>query len=141
MSAPSICACAQRVDTAPVTFPFLSFTPQNKAIFSFCQDMGRAREHVSQSKLLSSPAGQENCRDGLRVTPPPGPGPNGVWVGLLLNKDHPPEVEKKLAGGFGTPCAPISWRGREMGGGWRKKQPSRNPLHCAFSALVTVCSP
>lgn len=140
MSTPSICVSVQRLNTTSVTFLFLSFTPQNKHFPSFSQDTSRAREHVSQSGLLSTPPGQENSRDRLCIIPLPVYGLKGVWIRLLPNKDHPPKIQKKVAGGFGTPFAPIRWWGRKTGGGWRKKQTSRNPQYCAFSAPVTICS-
>lgn len=139
MSTPSIFVCVQCLDTASVTFPFLSFTPENKHIPSFSQDTSRVREHVSQSGLLSTLRGQENSRDRLCIIPLSVYGLRGVW-GRLLPNDHPPKIQRKVASGFGTPCSPIRWWGRKTGGGWRKKQTSRNPQCCAFSAPVTICS-
>lgn len=138
MSTPGICVCVQHADTTSVTFLFLSFTPQNKHIPSFSQDT--SREHVSQPGLLSTLPGQENSRDRLCIIPLPVYGLKGVWIRLLPNKAHPPKIQNNVAGDFGTPCTPIRWWGRKMGGGWRKKQTSRNPQYCAFSAPVTICS-
>lgn len=140
MSTPSICVSVQRLNTTSVTFLFLSFTPQNKHFPSFSQDTSGAREHVSQSGLLSTPPGQESSSDRLCIIPLPVYGLKGVWVRLLPNKDHPPKIQKKVAGGFGTRFVPIRRWGRKTGGGWKKKQTSRNPQYRAFSAPVTICS-
>lgn len=67
-----------------------------KQVYSFPRfvRIWTGRENVSRSRLLSTQVVQGHCRDRLCVTPVPVSDPKGVWVRLLLNKDHPPKVQK-----------------------------------------------
>lgn len=68
-------------------------------------------------------------------------GLKGVWVRFLPNKDHPPKIQKKVAGGFGTPCNPIRQRDTETGwvaGGKSRRLKILSTLHFQLLSLYAA---